>query len=109
MQIARQCADAKEYLSADEKKELFGKLLISAPTFSKYAKIGTKYFLYEQDVFVSLPPSFSALYAGLFSAAACTRVLMMTAERLGRIGHSSISSGSGYWGGALPTVFRIFG
>jgi hypothetical protein len=46
---------------------------------------------------------------GLFSAAASAFALMMNSERLGRIRHSSASSGSEYCGGALPTAFRIFG
>ena len=47
--------------------------------------------------------------AGLFSATASALVLVVNSERPGRVCHPSASSGSGYCGGALPTVFRIFG
>src|SRR4051812_16867685 len=50
-----------------------------------------------------------AYVPGLCSAMASVLALVMSTERLGRITHSSASSGSGYCGGALPTVFRIFG
>jgi hypothetical protein len=47
--------------------------------------------------------------SGLCSAMASVLALVMSTERLGRIAHSSASSGSGYCGGALPTAFKIFG